>query len=1004
MSSLLYILLLCSLSVAVKCSKNPCVSDPCALGECVAEGSSYRCVCYEGYVGRICDTNRLPSENCDVDGPYKCRNGGSCNTTDNEFVCVCPANYKGFFCEEDVDECLSSPCQNGATCVNRDGDFYCMCPRGFKGKTCEERAETCSQRTCQNGGLCIDGRGGFICECPFNFFGERCQYQRRGFVKTNNTLSVDICGNCSSKIGNGKCDRECDREECGYDGGECAAHQPTPFHECGSSLYCSRVFRDGVCDEICNNEACLFDGFDCTPKTSVCPERCRIRKNNGICDPECNVEKCDFDGDDCGGDHTNLLHGELSIILTTTSEHFVRNIPSFQQTLTKLLRANVRIKKDRSGLLIFFWKDGEVGERITVGKQNAFRNDKEKILVRVEVDVSRCAEDCFSDVETVASFIEAAKDKLPGLNMSIYSAMAEKPKDRIQSFHYTLFIAVMFIAMITILVVLFIVQQRVGRKRKIIENAPVWIPPTEFEHEKCMKLLHNGSAKRKRLDLSELKELEEKLTPKRHVIFVWVNAVFVTPKPKKPEPLLSKAHIEAASCDPISSELSPEEVNRRGVDGCTPLMMLVKNTLKEEDQLMEDLTKLHNAGADLNLCNDSGDTALHMAVSRGCVGLVRALLRIGASPAVRDAQNSTCLHLAARACAANMVEALLENEEMKEEVDAVDDDNRTPLMLAAMHDMVDTKIAEMLVNAGAKINFDGDNSLATWRGRTALHFAAKYNNTNIVSFLLERSANKNCQDYECCTPLHLAASEGNEGPVKELLKAGASVTLRNDKNQTPFDVALTNGQENVVALLASGDNLRVQLYTNHGEIFACSSSPRLKCAKLMMARYSKNSRLQNASRSPHSTQSTPTRPTTRCATISPYKHWGTPHSVAAVGSNYLSPQFSAPLASQENFPPNTPAINTSTYQQHQQIMREDATPNSLPFSPVHFSGTQTTFGVDLEAGKEMHGASTLCDSGFGTMTDHSSAFGEKAYWHPSYPSGSERIESANAWSNHDVIV
>ncbi|VDL72577.1 unnamed protein product [Nippostrongylus brasiliensis] len=326
MSSLLHILLLFSLSVAVKCSKNPCDSDPCALGECVAEGSSYRCVCYEGYVGRICDTNRLPSENCDVDGPYKCRNGGTCNTTDNEFMCVCPANYKGFFCEEDVDECLSSPCQNGATCVNRDGDFYCMCPRGFKGKTCEERAETCSQ-------------------------------------------SVDICGNCSSKIGNGKCDRECDREECGYDGGECAAHQPTPFHECGSSLYCSRVFRDGVCDEICNNEACLFDGFDCTPKTSVCPERCRIRKNNGICDPECNVERCDFDGDDCGGDHTNLLHGELSIILTTTSEHFVRNIPSFQQALTKLLRANVRIKKDRSGLLIFFWKDGEVGERITIGKQ-----------------------------------------------------------------------------------------------------------------------------------------------------------------------------------------------------------------------------------------------------------------------------------------------------------------------------------------------------------------------------------------------------------------------------------------------------------------------------------------------------------------------------------------------------------------------------------------------------------------------------------------------------------
>ena len=76
-------------------------------------------------------------------------------------------------------------------------------------------------------------------------------------------------------------------------------------------------------------------------------------------------------------------------------------------------------------------------------------------------------------------------------------------------------------------------------------------------------------------------------------------------------------------------------------------------------------------------------------------------------------------------CALDMVKMLLENEDMRSEVsflllqywiyllvlqvDAVDDDNRTALMLVAMHDRVDTKIAELLCKAGANVNYDGDS-------------------------------------------------------------------------------------------------------------------------------------------------------------------------------------------------------------------------------------------------------------------------------------------------------
>uniref|UniRef100_A0A0K0DBQ6 EGF-like domain-containing protein n=1 Tax=Angiostrongylus cantonensis TaxID=6313 RepID=A0A0K0DBQ6_ANGCA len=76
---------------------------------------------------------------------------------------------------------------------------------------------------------------------------------------------------------------------------------------------------------------------------------------------------------------------------------------------------------------------------------------------------------------------------------------------------------------------------------------------------------------------------------------------------------------------------------------------------------------------------------------------------------VPDRTNSTCWHLAAPACASDVMAALLGFEEMREEVDAVDDNNRTALMLVAVHGGVDAKAALMLIDAGANGNCGGDS-------------------------------------------------------------------------------------------------------------------------------------------------------------------------------------------------------------------------------------------------------------------------------------------------------
>ncbi|KIH46472.1 ankyrin repeat protein [Ancylostoma duodenale] len=400
------------------------------------------------------------------------------------------------------------------------------------------------------------------------------------------------------------------------------------------------------------------------------------------------------------------------------------------------------------------------------------------------------------------------------MNMTIYSADAKRPRNGRTSLDVSLLILLACITVMIVIAILFIVHERPNEKTK------------GYSESNWQRRVILESAKRRRIDHSEMKLLEEQWTPKGPK----VPRVFVLPKAKKIEPLPSRLHIEAASANPISVPIAAEDVNQRGPNGRTPVMVLVRNTTKSEEQIIEDLTRLRSAGADLNLWDDYDDTALHVTVSSGRLPVVRKLLQLGASPVIRDHKNSTCLHLAARMCSLDMVKILLEVEEMKMEVDAVDDDNRTALMLVAMHDRVDAKIAEALCAAGAKVNYDGDNTLNTWTGRTALHFAAKYDNAQMVAFLLEKNANKDCQDHECCTPLHLAASEGHEGPVKELIKAGASVMLRNDKSQTPYDTALVNNQAGVAALLASGDNLRVQLYSNNGEIFASSTPPGIKGA------------------------------------------------------------------------------------------------------------------------------------------------------------------------------
>ncbi|XP_060497433.1 factor VII-activating protease isoform X2 [Panthera onca] len=83
--------------------QNTCKNKPCGRGECLITQSPpyYRCACKHPYNGSDCST-AVPA--C---RPNPCQNGGICSRHKRrtKFVCTCPEQFKGKFCEIGPDDC-----------------------------------------------------------------------------------------------------------------------------------------------------------------------------------------------------------------------------------------------------------------------------------------------------------------------------------------------------------------------------------------------------------------------------------------------------------------------------------------------------------------------------------------------------------------------------------------------------------------------------------------------------------------------------------------------------------------------------------------------------------------------------------------------------------------------------------------------------------------------------------------------------------------------------------
>jgi ankyrin repeat protein len=160
------------------------------------------------------------------------------------------------------------------------------------------------------------------------------------------------------------------------------------------------------------------------------------------------------------------------------------------------------------------------------------------------------------------------------------------------------------------------------------------------------------------------------------------------------------------------------------------------------------IPRLADAGQDLTGLDADGHTPLWVAVRLDKPDAVAQLLKLGANP------------------------------------DVSGPDADAPLLTAAFMgaDSVDVEIARRLMEAGANVDAAG-----LLYGDTALHYAVRANNADMVRLLISSGANVNAQSFAGDSPLQFAVSQGHAGMADLLLQSGADPELRNEVGFRPID-------------------------------------------------------------------------------------------------------------------------------------------------------------------------------------------------------------------------
>uniref|UniRef100_A0A668UQN7 Ankyrin 3 n=1 Tax=Oreochromis aureus TaxID=47969 RepID=A0A668UQN7_OREAU len=224
-------------------------------------------------------------------------------------------------------------------------------------------------------------------------------------------------------------------------------------------------------------------------------------------------------------------------------------------------------------------------------------------------------------------------------------------------------------------------------------------------------------------------------------------------------------------------------------------------------------------GVDINICNQNGLNALHLASKEGHVEVVAELIKQGANVDAATKKGNTALHIASLAGQTEVVKELVTHGA---NVNAQSQNGFTPLYMAAQENHLD--VVQFLLDNGSSQSIateDGFTPLAValqqghdqvvslllendTKGKVrlpALHIAARKDDTKAAALLLQNDHNADVESKSGFTPLHIAAHYGNINVATLLLNRGAAVDFKARNDITPLHVASKRGNSNMVRLL-----------------------------------------------------------------------------------------------------------------------------------------------------------------------------------------------------------
>ncbi|XP_067653208.1 putative ankyrin repeat protein RF_0381 [Haliotis asinina] len=278
------------------------------------------------------------------------------------------------------------------------------------------------------------------------------------------------------------------------------------------------------------------------------------------------------------------------------------------------------------------------------------------------------------------------------------------------------------------------------------------------------------------------------------------------------------------------------DIESRGRNGTTPLMSAAMFGKKDV------FSFLMKIGADISKEDDDGENILHVSCQGGNVDIVKYVLKHnvlyinstddkgiaplllaagygnklvfhflierGADTFTKDSTNRNVLHWACRGGSVKIVNYIITQNIV--DINGSDENNMTPLLLAAYHGKID--VFGLLIEKGA-------NTLAVnQKRRNSLHLSSAGGHVDTVKYVLKHtSVDIDSKDYGEMTPVLIAVSHGKNEVFHILVKNGADLSVIDEDGDNILHLACRGGHVKIVNYILMQNIVDINAKNSDGE-------------------------------------------------------------------------------------------------------------------------------------------------------------------------------------------